>query len=428
MTTQVHGASARASDEALAVPPCRFCGAPLTTTFVDLGMSPLCQSVVLPGRLDLPEVFYPLHARVCDACLLVQLPEYVPPEEIFTEYAYFSGYSDSWVAHARRYVEAMIERYGLGGDSLVVEIASNDGYLLQHFVERSVPVLGVEPASNVAAVAQERGVRTLNAFFGADTARRVVEEHGHANLMPANNVFAHVPDINDFVEGVSILIAGDGVATFEFPHLLTLIEGSEFDTIYHEHYSYLSLYAVDQVLGAHGLRVVDVEELPTHGGSLRLFVRHTEDATEPVSERVEALREKERAAGLHTLEGYAGFAPKVHKIKRDLLDFLHAAQRDGKSVVGYGAAGKGNTLLNYCGIRTDLLPYTVDRNTYKQDTYLPGSRIPVHDPSHLAETKPDYILILPWNLRAEIGAQLAYTAEWGAQLVVPIPRLEVFRP
>jgi C-methyltransferase C-terminal domain/Putative zinc binding domain/Methyltransferase domain len=409
----------------VAAPPCRFCGAPLTTTFVDLGMSPLCENVILPEHLDAMEPFYPLHVRVCDSCLLVQLPEYVPPEDIFTEYAYFSGYSDSWVAHARRYVEAMIDRYGLTSDSLVVEIASNDGYLLQHFVERDVPVLGVEPAANVAAVAEERGVRTVNRFFGAETARDVVAEHGHADLMPANNVLAHVPDINDFVQGVSILIGPRGVATFEFPHLLTLIEGNEFDTIYHEHYSYLALVAVEKVLAAHGLKLVDVEEIPTHGGSLRLFVRHVQDDTEPESPRVEVVREKERAAGLHSIEGYRGFGAKVLAIKRDLMSFLLEAQREGKHVVGYGAPGKGNTLLNYCAIRSDLLAYTVDRNPYKQ-AFLPGTHIPVHDPSRIAETRPDYIVILPWNLRKEIGEQLAYTREWGAKLVVPIPRLEVF--
>jgi C-methyltransferase C-terminal domain/Putative zinc binding domain/Methyltransferase domain len=404
---------------------CRFCSTPLTTTVVDLGMSPLCESVVHPDRLDEMEPFFPLHVRICDECLLVQLPEYVAPAEIFTEYAYFSANSDSWVAHAGRYAEAMTARYGLGPDDLVVEIASNDGYLLQHFVARGIPVLGVEPAANVAATARERGVRTLNEFFGEGTARAIVEEHGPAALMPANNVLAHVPDINDFVAGIAVLIGDRGVATLEFPHVLRMIEGNQFDTIYHEHYSYLSMVTVRRIFAAHGLEVVDVEELPTHGGSLRVYARAAA-SHEPVSPRVEAVLELERAAGLDTVDGYLGFGPRVQATKRELMEFLLAAQRDGRHVAGYGAPGKGNTLLNYCGIREDLLPYTVDRNTYKQGTFLPGTHIPVKEPGHLADTRPDYILILPWNLRDEIAEQLAYTREWGAELVVPIPRLEVF--
>ncbi|MGI8781516.1 MAG: class I SAM-dependent methyltransferase [Solirubrobacteraceae bacterium] len=412
----------------VASPACRFCAAPLTISMVDLGMSPLCESVVLPEQLDAMEPFYPLHVRVCDRCLLVQLPEYVKPEEIFTEYAYFSGNSDSWVAHARRYADLMVARYGLGTDDLVVELASNDGYLLGHFVAQGIPVLGVEPAVNVAAVAVQRGVRTLNRFFGAGTARAIVEEHGHASLVPANNVLAHVPDINDFVEGIAILLGDGGVATLEFPHVMRLIADNQFDTIYHEHYSYLSLLTTERIFAAHGLELVDVEELPTHGGSLRIFARRVGSGREPVSPRVEALRDAERAAGLDGLDGYRGYGAQVQATKRELLDFLHGAQRDGRQVVGYGAPGKGNTLLNYCAIRADLLRYTVDRNRYKQGTYLPGTHIGVHDPAHLAETRPDYILILPWNLRDEIAEQLAYTREWGARLVVPIPRLEVFAP
>jgi hypothetical protein len=426
MSLQTHESPLAPAHPQAAAPPCRFCGTPLTTTFVDLGMSPLCESVIPPDRLDAMEAFYPLHVRVCERCLLVQLPEYVRPEEIFTEYAYFSGYSDSWVAHARRYAEAMIERYGLGPEHKVVELASNDGYLLQHFVARGVPVLGIEPAANVAAVAEARGIPTVNRFFGVETANAVVREHGHADLVPANNVLAHVPDINDFVGGVAALLHPTrGVATFEFPHLLRLIEGNQFDTIYHEHYSYLSLWSTEQIFAAHGLHVVDVEELRSHGGSLRVFVRHPAESGEVPSHRVEAVRAAEREAGLDRLEGYRGFGPRAQATKRELLEFLLGAQRDGLQVVGYGAPGKGNTLLNYCAIRGDLLAYTVDRNRYKQGTYLPGTHIPVHDPSRLAETRPDYILILPWNLREEIADQLAYTREWGARLVVPIPTVEV---
>jgi SAM-dependent methyltransferase len=405
---------------------CRFCRAPLSRTFVDLGMSPLCESYVPPERLDAMEPFYPLHARICEKCLLVQLPELVAPEAIFTEYAYFSSYSDSWVEHARRYAEAMIERYGLGETSLVVELASNDGYLLQHFVERGVRVLGVEPARNVAKAAQARGIPSLSVFFGAAAAHDIVGSTGRADLVPANNVLAHVPDINDFVAGIAILLAPGGVATLEFPHILRLIEGNQFDTIYHEHYSYLSLVTVERIFAAHGLRVVDVEELPTHGGSLRVHARHAGDETEPVSGRVGALRALERERGLDRVEGYEGFGARVEALKRDLLEFLIGARREGRVVAGYGAPGKGNTLLNYCGIRTDLLEYTVDRNPYKQGMALPGTHIPIEPPERLAETRPDDILILPWNLRAEIVEQLSYAREWGARFVVPIPAVEVF--
>jgi SAM-dependent methyltransferase len=405
---------------------CSFCNAPLSRTFVDLGMSPLCESYVSPARLDAMEPFYPLHVRICERCLLVQLPEYVAPEAIFTEYAYFSAFSDSWVEHARRYVDAITDRYGLGPEHLVVELASNDGYLLQHFLERGVRVLGVEPARNVARAAEERGVPSLPVFFGAAAARDIVASTGHADLVPANNVLAHVPDINDFVAGIEILLAPAGVTTLEFPHILRLIEGNQFDTIYHEHYSYLSLFSVEQIFAAHGLRVVDVEELATHGGSLRVYARHAADATEPVADRVDALRALERECGLDTLAGYEGFGPRVDALKRDLLEFLIGARRAGKRVAGYGAPGKGNTLLNYCGIRSDLVEYTVDRNPYKQGMALPGTHIPIHAPERLAETEPDYILILPWNLRAEIAAQLSYAREWGARFVVPIPAVEVF--
>jgi hypothetical protein len=385
-------------------------------------MSPLCESYVAPERLDAMEPFYPLHARICERCLLVQLPELVAPEAIFTEYAYFSSYSDSWVEHARRYAEDMIARLGLGAEDLVVEPASNDGYLLQHFVERGVPVLGVEPARNVARAAEERGVRTLTEFFGVDSARAIVAEHGRAALIPANNVLAQVPDVNDFVAGIAELLAPAGIATIEFPHLLRLIEENQFDTIYHEHFSYFSLHTAEPLLAAHGLRVVDIEELPTHGGSLRVFAARDGDA----SERVEALRALEREHGLDRIEGHDGFGPRVEALKHDLLEFLIGARRTGNQVAGYGAPGKGNTLLNYCGIRTDLLAYTVDRNPYKQGMHLPGTHIPIERPERLAETRPDFILILPWNLREEIVAQLAYARRWGARFVVPIPAVEVF--
>jgi SAM-dependent methyltransferase len=407
------------------VPRCRFCSSPLATTFVDLGMSPLCESFVPPERLDAMEPFYPLHVRVCDACLLVQLPEYVAPDEIFTEYAYFSAFSDSWVEHARRYAEAMIERYRLDASSRVVEIASNDGYLLQHFVARGVPVLGVEPARNVAEAARERGVPSVSVFFGADAARDLVADGGHADLVPANNVLAHVPDINDFVAGLAILLAPQGVATLEFPHLLRLIEGNQFDTIYHEHYSYLTLFTVEQIFGAHGLAVVDVEELASHGGSLRVYARHSDDASEPESPRVAALRALESEHGLDRMDGHRGFGPVVEETKRRLLDFLIEARDAGRRVVGYGAPGKGNTLLNYCGIRTDLLEYTVDRNPYKHGMALPGTHIPIHPPERLEGDDPEYVLILPWNLRQEIAGQLRHLRERGTQFIVPIPSVEV---
>jgi SAM-dependent methyltransferase len=401
---------------------CRFCEAPLTRTFVDLGMSPLCESYVAPDRLDAMEPFYPLHVRICERCLLVQLPELVAPEAIFTEYAYFSSYSDSWVEHARRYADAMIGRHGLGPEAFVVELASNDGYLLRHFVERGIRVLGVEPARNVARAAVEHGVPSLPVFFGAQVARDIVAEHGHADLVPANNVLAHVPDINDFVAGIAILLAPGGTTTLEFPHILRLIEGKQFDTIYHEHYSYLSLHTVERIFAAHGLRVVDVEELPTHGGSLRVHARHAGQE----GAGVEAVRALEREHGLDRVDGYDGFGARVEALKRDLLGFLIGARREGRRVAGYGAPGKGNTLLNYCGIRSDLLEYTVDRNPYKQGMALPGTHIPIHPPERLAETRPDDILILPWNLREEIVAQLSGARDWGARFVVPIPSVEVF--
>jgi SAM-dependent methyltransferase len=404
---------------------CRFCDAPLRHTFVDLGMSPLCESYVPAERLDGMEPFYPLHVRICERCLLVQLGEYVGAEEIFSEYAYFSSFSDSWVAHARRYVDAVVERFGLGPDHFVVEVASNDGYLLRHFVEREIPVLGIEPAANVAAVAQDQGIATRVEFFGRDLAAAVTAEARKADLIAANNVMAHVPDLNDFVAGFAILLAPDGVLTIEVPHLQRLIEGNQFDTIYHEHFSYFSFLTARAALAAHELEVFDVEELASHGGSLRLFAQHRSTGQRPVTDAVEALAGRERGLGYDTLAAYGAFAERVAATKFSLLDFLIGARREGKSVAGYGAPGKGNTLLNYCGIRGDLLEYTVDRNTYKQGLFLPGTHIPIHAVERLAETRPDYILILPWNLKEEIVRQLAYVRSWGARCVLPIPEVEV---
>ena len=387
-------------------------------------MSPLCESYVPEHKLDEAEVFYPLHVRLCDACLLVQLPAYVPGEDIFSDYAYFSSYSDSWVAHAKRYAEAMIESLQLTPDSLVTEVASNDGYLLQHFHAAGIPVLGVEPAGNVAEAARARGITTEVKFLGPETGREIARRHGRADLVAGNNVFAHVPDIRGFAAGLRALVKDDGTVTLEFPHLLRLIERRQYDTIYHEHFSYLSLLTSTRALETAGLRVVDVEELETHGGSLRVYARPVESAGEP-SARVKAVLAAEEAAGLHTVSGHEGFAPAVLTIKSDLLDFLLGAAREGKSVAGYGAPGKGNTLLNHCGIRSDLLAYTVDRSPVKQGKFLPGTHIPIYPPERLAETRPDYILVLPWNLREEISQQLSYVGSWGGKLVFPIPEFEI---
>jgi SAM-dependent methyltransferase len=403
---------------------CRLCGAILTRTFVDLGMSPLCESYVPAEALDAPEIFYPLHVLLCDSCLLVQLPAYVTGEEIFSHYAYFSSYSDSWVQHAKAYARTMIERLHLTADSLVTEVASNDGYLLQHFVAEGIGVLGVEPAANVAEVARSRGIRTEVQFLGPETGRELADQFGQADLVVANNVFAHVPDIRGFAAGLRALVSDSGLVTLEFPHLLRLIERRQYDTIYHEHFSYLSLLTSSRALATAGLQVVDVEELDTHGGSLRVHAQPQEAAGEP-SSRVKAVLDAEDAAGLHGVAGHDGFQREVLKIKSDLASFLFSAAGQGKSVAGYGAPGKGNTLLNHCGIRTDLLAYTVDRNPVKQGRYLPGTRIPIYAPERLAETRPDYVLVLPWNLRDEISRQLVYVRSWGGQLVFPIPALEI---
>jgi C-methyltransferase-like protein/putative zinc binding protein/methyltransferase family protein len=421
VTGALEGQSSRGSTR------CRHCESPLSLSLVDLGKSPLCQTVLTETGLGDPEVFYPLHAKVCTRCWLVQIPEFVAPDGIFTEYAYFSAYSDSWVDHARRYVEAMVERLSLRADDLVVELASNDGYLLQHFLPFGVPVLGIDPAKNVAEAAVARGVPTLVEFFGFELARKLVDEGRRPRLVLGNNVLAQVPDINDFVAGVKALLGEGGTATFEFPHLATLVEHLEYDTIYHEHFSYFSLFAIREIFGAQGLSVIDVEAIPTHGGSLRVFFGHAEEQRD-VASAVTDLLGREDDAGLREPETYRRFTAGVEASKRALLKLLIKARSDGKQVVGYGAPGKGNTLLNYCGVRTDLLAYTVDRNPYKQGKFTPGTQIPIHSPEMIEQTRPDLIVILPWNLAAEISGQLAYTAAWGAQLVSPIPMATVFEP
>lgn len=406
-------------------PCCRFCGTMLAHTFVDLGMSPLCESYLSADRLNQMEPFYPLHVYVCENCFLVQLEAYVTPEHIFSNYAYFSSYSDSWLTHSKKYTNQMVERFGISASSFVVELASNDGYLLQYFVEKKVPVLGIEPAANVAAVAVERGVPTLVRFFGRETARELADSEKQADLLLGNNVLAQVPDINDFVAGMKILLKPDGVITMEFPHLQRLMEENQFDTIYHEHFSYFSLLTVEKIFAAHGLTLFDVEELPTHGGSLRVFVGHVEDSSKPVTSRVTDLRAREISAGYQRMESYSRFAEQVKETKRKLLEFLIQAKRNGKRIVGYGAPGKGNTLLNYCAIRSDFLDYTVDRNPYKHGRFLPGTHVPIFPPERIRETKPDYLLILPWNLKDEIIKQNAFIREWSGKFIVPIPEVRV---
>ncbi|HUX74693.1 MAG TPA: class I SAM-dependent methyltransferase [Steroidobacteraceae bacterium] len=404
---------------------CRFCGGSELTTFVDLGMSPLCQTHIEARNLNAMERFFPLHARVCGACFLVQLEEFVAPADLFGEYAYFSSYADSWVEHARRYAEAMRARLALSAHSLVIEIASNDGYLLQHFAAAGVPVVGIEPAQNVAEVARGRGIRTDVSFHGRANAARIAGQYGRADLLLGNNVLAHVPDLNDFVAGMKALLKPDGVVTMEFPHLQRLMEQNQFDTIYHEHFSYFSLLTAEKVFAAHGLTLFDVDELSTHGGSLRVYARHAQDSSRPVDPRVAELRRRELALGYAQIATYRRFDEQVRRTKRDILAFLIELKRAGKTIVGYGAPGKGNTLLNYCGLRTDFLDYTVDRNPYKQGKYTPGTHIPIFSPARIRETKPDYILILPWNLRAEITAQTAFVRAWGGQFIILIPRPEI---
>jgi SAM-dependent methyltransferase len=405
---------------------CRFCGAGLRRTFVDLGMSPLCETYPSPTELNRGEVYYPLHVYVCDQCFLVQLEQYESAENIFSDYAYFSSYSDSWLKHAENYCDKMMTRIGLSNQSFVVEVASNDGYLLQYFAERKVPVLGIEPAGNVAKVAVEKGVPTLVRFFGAQLAEELADGNRCADLVLGNNVLAQVPDLNDFVEGLKILLKPDGVLTLEFPHLLRLIQRNEFDTIYHEHFSYFSMITTVRILEAHGLKVFDVEELTTHGGSLRVYACRSESHLRRIEPSVQALIEEERRAGLASAEGYDSFARQVRETKLALVEFLLAAARQGKSVAGYGAPGKSATLLHYCGIGKDLIEYTVDRSQHKQGRFLPGTHIPIHHPDRIRETRPDYVIILPWNLKDEIIQQLQYVREWGGRFVVPIPQLAVY--
>jgi C-methyltransferase C-terminal domain/Putative zinc binding domain/Methyltransferase domain len=418
--------TAPATDRADAPPCCRFCHAPLQQTFVDLGMSPLCESYVSAEQLNQMEPFYPLHVRVCGHCFLVQLEEYVSPERIFTDYAYFSSYSETWLEHAKNYAEQMAGRFRLNASSLVVEIASNDGYLLQYFVSKQIPVLGIEPAANVAAEGVQKGVPTLVKFFGRNTARELLAQGTQADLLLGNNVLAQVPDLNDFVAGMKILLASRGVVTVEFPHLMRLMEENQFDTIYHEHFSYFSFLTAEKIFAAHGLTFFDVEELSTHGGSLRIYARHAEDSSKPVSARIEELRTREETAGFTCLDRYQSFTEQVNETKRALLEFLIQAKRAGKQIVGYGAPGKGNTLLNFCGIRSDFLDYTVDRSPHKQGKFLPGTHIPIHSVDRIRETRPDYVLILPWNLKDEIMKQSAYIREWGGQFVVPIPEVKLY--
>jgi SAM-dependent methyltransferase len=405
-------------------PTCRFCSAALEAVFADLGMSPMANSYVPPERANAMEPFYPLKAWVCGECKLVQLEEYETPEEIFSDYAYFSAYSSSWLAHCERYVEAMVERFGFDGSSQVVEIASNDGYLLQYFVQRGVPVLGIEPAANVVPAAEERGVPTLVEFFGVQTARSVAAER-KADLLLGNNVLAHVPDINDFVRGMKILLAEGGVITMEFPHLLRLVEEVQWDTIYHEHFSYLSFGTVSRIFAAHGLKLWDVEEIPTHGGSLRIYGAHDDDDAKAMTDRARELLAREAAAGFDDIATYTAFNERVRSDKRDILEFLIEHKRQGRRIVGYGAAAKGNTLLNYCGVREDFLDYAVDLNPHKQDHLLPGTHIPIRSPDVLRDDRPDIVLILPWNIREEIVEQHAYVREWGGRFAARAPELRL---
>jgi SAM-dependent methyltransferase len=406
-------------------PVCRFCATPLAVTFCDLGLSPLSNAFVKPSDAGCMEAFYPLHARVCGSCFLVQLEEFESPQKIFGDYVYFSSYSDSWLAHCESYARMAIERFELGASSQVVEVASNDGYLLQYFQREGLPVMGIEPAANVAEVAREKGIPSEVCFLGADTARALARRGVRADLLVGNNVFAHVPDLNDFTEGLRILLAPGGTLTLEFPHLMSLITGCQFDTIYHEHFSYFSLFTAAKVLAEHGLRVFDVDELSTHGGSLRVYASHEAASKARMTSRPSALISREAAAGLLDLATYERFDDQVRANKRELLRFLIDAREQGKHVVGYGAPAKGNTLLNYCGIRTDFLDYTVDRSPQKQGLLLPGTRIPVHPPSKILETRPDYVLILAWNLKDEIIEQMRTIRSWGGRFVVPIPQVTV---
>lgn len=406
---------------AVAAKTCRFCGTNLQQTFVDLGMSPLCETYPGPADLNRGETYYPLHVYVCGDCFLVQLEQYETAENIFSDYAYFSSFSDSWLKHSENYCTQMIGRLGLNEQSFVVEVASNDGYLLQYFVRQNVPVLGIEPAANVAKVAAQKAVPTLVRFFGVALAEELAAEGRSADLILGNNVLAQVPDLNDFVEALKIMLKPRGVLTLEFPHLLRLVEHNEFDTIYHEHFSYFSLLTSQRILKAHGLKLFDVEELASHGGSLRVYACREEDSTHDPQPSVAKVIGDEKAAGLDSLEGYKSFTRQVKQTKLALLEFLIQAAREGKSVAGYGAPGKSATLLHYCGIGKDLIEYTVDRSPYKQGRFLPGTHIPIYHPDRIRETKPDYVVILPWNLKSEIMKQLQFIREWGGRFVIPIP-------
>lgn len=404
---------------------CRFCETPLKHTFADLGMSPLANSYLKPEQLQQMEPFYPLHVYVCKGCYLVQLPVFESPEEIFSDYAYFSSYSESWLKHAKTYTNLMIGRFGFNSHSQVIEIASNDGYLLQYFKERGIPVLGIEPAKNVAKAAQIKGIPTIDKFFGVQTAQELAAEGKYADLLLGNNVLAHVPDTNDFVKGMKKILKPRGVITMEFPHLMRLMDENQFDTIYHEHFSYFSLITVDKIFASHGLTLFDVDELPTHGGSLRIYARHTDDASKLIDKKIIDLKNREESLGFTHLEHYFSFSEKLKETKRKILTFLIEAKRNGKSIAGYGAPAKGNTLLNYCGIRTDFIDYTVDLSPHKQGHYLPGTHIPIYNPDKIRDTRPDYLVILPWNLKSEIMGQMAYIREWGGKFVVFIPGVEV---
>ena len=405
---------------------CRSCGATLEHTFVNLGMSPLANSYIKPEQLNRMEPFYPLHVYVCAECVLVQLEQFSTPHDIFSDYAYFSSFSDSWLAHAKAYVDMIVDRFRLDRNSNVVEIASNDGYLLQNFVARGIPVLGIEPAANVAEVATKKGINTTVAFFGEKTAVDLCTNGWAADLIIGNNVLAHVPDVNDFVKGLKALLKPCGLITMEFPHLLQLMEQNQFDTIYHEHFSYFSFLAVEQVFARHGMKLFDVEEIPTHGGSLRIYACHDQDASKPIGDRVRELRSREESIGFGQLNHYCSFGPQVEETKHKLLSFLISARQEGKRIVGYGAPAKGNTLLNYCGVRTDLIDYTVDRSPHKQGYFLPGVHIPIYAPDRIRQTRPDYLLSLPWNIREEVMQQMHFIREWGGKFVVPIPEVRVY--
>lgn len=404
---------------------CRFCHSLCSRVLVSLGSSPLSNAFLTGEQLGQKERVYPLDLHICEECLLAQLPEFEKPEGLFRDYPYFSSYSQTWLRHAEEYVEKMIHLFGMGRNSHVVEIASNDGYLLQYFAQRGVPVLGVEPAENVAAVAQRKGIPTEVAFFGTETAKRLASEGRSADLLLGNNVLAHVPNLNDFVAGLKILLKPRGLLTMEFHYLIRLMEETQFDAIYHEHFSYFSLHTVEKVFAAHGLTIFDVEELSTHGGSLRIYVRHREDETRPPSRQLLELREQERESGYTEIKQYLSFSGRISRVKEEILKFLMEAKGEGKRIAGYGAPAKGNTLLNSCGVKRDLIEYTVDRNPYKQGRYLPGSHIPVKAPEKIRETRPDYLFILPWNIRDEIMEQMAFIREWNGKFVVPIPRVSV---